>query len=114
MCIAESVRPITFFFFFLKDQLEHLYRTGPNVPPERYNTFQTWIFHWPCCKMNDEMIFFHLRVSQLLSFATTLCSQESASLSLPDFPVDNLPSALTVLVSSKSHEVLYITVNGEV
>ncbi|KTG31645.1 hypothetical protein cypCar_00031429, partial [Cyprinus carpio] len=55
----------------VRDQLEHLYRIGPNVPPER--------------------------VSQLLSLATTLCSQESASLSLPDFPVDNLPSALAVL-----------------
>ncbi|KAK7153742.1 hypothetical protein R3I94_007188 [Phoxinus phoxinus] len=59
------------YYLPFKDQLEHLYRIGPNVPPER--------------------------VSQLLSFATTLCSQESASLNLPDFPVDNLPSALTVL-----------------
>ncbi|XP_051566216.1 von Willebrand factor A domain-containing protein 8-like [Myxocyprinus asiaticus] len=59
------------YYLPFKDQLEHLYRMGPNVPAER--------------------------VSQLLSFATTLCSQESASLSLPDFPVDNLPSALTVL-----------------
>lgn len=40
----------------------------------------------------------YLRVSQLLSFATTLCSQESHNLGLPDFPVDNLPPALTVLV----------------
>uniref|UniRef100_A0A8C2I7Z5 von Willebrand factor A domain-containing protein 8 n=1 Tax=Cyprinus carpio TaxID=7962 RepID=A0A8C2I7Z5_CYPCA len=59
------------YYLPFKDQLEHLYRIGPNVPPER--------------------------VSQLLSFATTLCSQESASLSLPDFPVDNLPAALAVL-----------------
>ncbi|XP_052461499.1 von Willebrand factor A domain-containing protein 8 [Carassius gibelio] len=59
------------YYLPFKDQLEHLYRIGPNVPPER--------------------------VSQLLSFATALCSQESASLSLPDFPVDNLPSALAVL-----------------
>ncbi|KAG1945294.1 von Willebrand factor A domain-containing protein 8 [Pimephales promelas] len=59
------------YYLPFKDQLEHLYTIGPNVPPER--------------------------VSQLLSFATTLCSQESASLNLPDFPVDNLPSALTVL-----------------
>ncbi|XDV30937.1 hypothetical protein PO909_033759, partial [Leuciscus waleckii] len=59
------------YYLPFKDQLEHLYSIGPNVPPER--------------------------VSQLLSFATTLCSQESASLNLPDFPVDNLPSALTVL-----------------
>uniref|UniRef100_A0A8C7V4X1 von Willebrand factor A domain-containing protein 8 n=1 Tax=Oncorhynchus mykiss TaxID=8022 RepID=A0A8C7V4X1_ONCMY len=33
----------------------------------------------------------------LLSFATTLCSQQSSNLGLPDFPVDNLPPALTVL-----------------
>uniref|UniRef100_A0A9J8CVD3 von Willebrand factor A domain-containing protein 8 n=2 Tax=Cyprinidae TaxID=7953 RepID=A0A9J8CVD3_CYPCA len=59
------------YYLPFKDQLEHLYTIGPNVPPER--------------------------VSQLLSFATTLCSQESASLSLPDFPVDNLPAALAVL-----------------
>ncbi|XP_073701902.1 von Willebrand factor A domain-containing protein 8 [Garra rufa] len=59
------------YYLPFKDQLEHLYTVGPNVPPER--------------------------VSQLLSFATTLCSQESASLSLPDFPMDNLPSALAVL-----------------
>lgn len=59
------------YYLPFKDQLEHLYRIGANVSAER--------------------------VSQLLSFATTLCSQESASLSLPDFPVDNLPSALTVL-----------------
>lgn len=38
------------------------------------------------------------RVSQLLSLATTLCSQESSSLGLPDFPVDNLIPALHVLV----------------
>ncbi|XP_051999049.1 von Willebrand factor A domain-containing protein 8 [Xyrauchen texanus] len=59
------------YYLPFKDQLEHLYKIGPNVPAER--------------------------VSQLLSFATTLCSQESASISLPDFPVDNLPSVLTVL-----------------
>ncbi|KAJ8349982.1 hypothetical protein SKAU_G00251120 [Synaphobranchus kaupii] len=54
-----------------KDQLEVLYSIGPNVEPQR--------------------------VSQLLSFATTLCSQESSSLGMPDFPVDNLPAALRVL-----------------
>ncbi|XP_061081457.1 von Willebrand factor A domain-containing protein 8 [Conger conger] len=54
-----------------KDQLEVLYSIGPNLPPQR--------------------------VSQLLSFATTLCSQESSSLGMPDFPVDNLPAALRVL-----------------
>uniref|UniRef100_A0A8C8HF33 AAA+ ATPase domain-containing protein n=1 Tax=Oncorhynchus tshawytscha TaxID=74940 RepID=A0A8C8HF33_ONCTS len=59
------------YYLPFKDQLEILYVVGPNVPAER--------------------------VSQLLSFATTLCSQESSNLGLPDFPVDNLPSALTVL-----------------
>ncbi|KAI9519069.1 hypothetical protein NQZ68_032124 [Dissostichus eleginoides] len=53
------------------DQLELLYTVGPNVAAER--------------------------VSQLLSLATTLCSQESSNLGLPDFPVDNLLPALHVL-----------------
>lgn len=39
-----------------------------------------------------------VRVSQLLSLATTLCSQESSSLGLPEFPVENLLPALHVLV----------------
>lgn len=34
----------------------------------------------------------------MLSLATTLCSQESSSLGLPEFPVDNLSPALHVLV----------------
>uniref|UniRef100_A0A6Q2YP42 von Willebrand factor A domain-containing protein 8 n=1 Tax=Esox lucius TaxID=8010 RepID=A0A6Q2YP42_ESOLU len=59
------------YYLPFKDQLELLYNTGPNVPAER--------------------------VSQLLSFATTLCSLESSNLGLPDFPVDNLPPAITVL-----------------
>ncbi|KAG7331155.1 hypothetical protein KOW79_005124 [Hemibagrus wyckioides] len=59
------------YYLPFKDQLEILYSVGPNVKAER--------------------------VSQLLSCATTLCSQESANLGLPDFPVDNLPSAIKVL-----------------
>uniref|UniRef100_A0A8B9HSU4 von Willebrand factor A domain containing 8 n=1 Tax=Astyanax mexicanus TaxID=7994 RepID=A0A8B9HSU4_ASTMX len=59
------------YYLPFKDQLELLYSTGQNVPAER--------------------------VSQLLSCATTLCSQESATLGLPDFPVDNLPPAVKVL-----------------
>ncbi|KAG7467129.1 hypothetical protein MATL_G00150010 [Megalops atlanticus] len=59
------------YYLPFKDQLEVLYSFGPNVAAER--------------------------VSQLLSFATTLCSQESAGLGLPDFPVDSLPAALRVL-----------------
>uniref|UniRef100_A0A672IEL6 von Willebrand factor A domain containing 8 n=1 Tax=Salarias fasciatus TaxID=181472 RepID=A0A672IEL6_SALFA len=61
------------YYLPFKDQLELLYSAGPNVPAER--------------------------VSQLLSLATTLCSQESSLLGLPDFPVDNLVPALRVLNS---------------
>ncbi|KAG8000987.1 von Willebrand factor A domain-containing protein 8 [Nibea albiflora] len=59
------------YYLPFKDQLELLYTAGPNIAAER--------------------------VSQLLSLATTLCSQESSSLGLPDFPVDNLVPALHVL-----------------
>ncbi|XP_072542068.1 von Willebrand factor A domain-containing protein 8 isoform X2 [Salminus brasiliensis] len=59
------------YYLPFKDQLDLLYNTGQNVPAER--------------------------VSQLLSCATTLCSQESTTLGLPDFPVDNLPPAVKVL-----------------
>ncbi|XP_059198187.1 von Willebrand factor A domain-containing protein 8 [Centropristis striata] len=59
------------YYLPFKDQLEVLYTAGPNIAAER--------------------------VSQLLSLATTLCSQESSSLGLPDFPVDNLLPALHVL-----------------
>uniref|UniRef100_A0AAX7V7Z6 von Willebrand factor A domain-containing protein 8 n=1 Tax=Astatotilapia calliptera TaxID=8154 RepID=A0AAX7V7Z6_ASTCA len=61
------------YYLPFKDQLELLYSAGPNVAAER--------------------------VSQLLSLATTLCSQESSSLGLPDFPVDNLLPVLHVLNS---------------
>ncbi|KAE8299825.1 von Willebrand factor A domain-containing protein 8 Precursor [Larimichthys crocea] len=59
------------YYLPFKDQLEMLYTAGPNIAAER--------------------------VSQLLSLATTLCSQESSNLGLPDFPVDNLVPALHVL-----------------
>ncbi|XP_041128021.1 von Willebrand factor A domain-containing protein 8-like isoform X1 [Polyodon spathula] len=59
------------YYLPFKDQLTLLYAAGPNVPAER--------------------------VSQLLSFGTTLCSQESSSLGLPDFPVDSLPAAVHIL-----------------
>uniref|UniRef100_A0A3Q2TY78 von Willebrand factor A domain-containing protein 8 n=1 Tax=Fundulus heteroclitus TaxID=8078 RepID=A0A3Q2TY78_FUNHE len=59
------------YYLPFKDQLELLYTAGPNVAAER--------------------------VSQLVSLATTLCSQESSNLGLPDFPVDNLVAALHVL-----------------
>ncbi|XP_036084810.1 von Willebrand factor A domain-containing protein 8 isoform X2 [Rousettus aegyptiacus] len=56
-----------------KDQLELLYSVGANVSAEK--------------------------ISQLLSFATTLCSQESSTLGLPDFPLDSLPAAVQILDS---------------
>ncbi|KAG8452289.1 hypothetical protein GDO86_004191 [Hymenochirus boettgeri] len=59
------------FYLPFKDQLQTLYRAGPNMAAER--------------------------ISQLLSFATTLCSQESTTLGLPDFPVDNLEAVITIL-----------------
>uniref|UniRef100_A0A7N6B8M4 von Willebrand factor A domain-containing protein 8 n=1 Tax=Anabas testudineus TaxID=64144 RepID=A0A7N6B8M4_ANATE len=59
------------YYLPFKDQLELLYTAGPHIAAER--------------------------VSQLLSLATTLCSQESSTLGLPDFPVDNLLPALHVL-----------------
>ncbi|XP_069495477.1 von Willebrand factor A domain-containing protein 8 [Ambystoma mexicanum] len=56
-----------------KDQLTLLYSIGSNVTAER--------------------------VTQLLSFATMLCSQESSNIGLPDFPADNLPAAIQILDS---------------
>ncbi|XP_036788326.2 von Willebrand factor A domain-containing protein 8 isoform X2 [Manis pentadactyla] len=61
------------YYLPFKDQLNLLYSVGPNVSAEK--------------------------VSQLLSFATTLCSQESATLGLPDFPLDSLPAAVQILDS---------------
>ncbi|XP_070694357.1 von Willebrand factor A domain-containing protein 8 [Pempheris klunzingeri] len=61
------------YYLPFKDQLELLYTAGPNIAAER--------------------------VSQLLSLATTLCSQESSNLGLPDFPVDNLLPAVYMLNS---------------
>ncbi|XP_048458994.1 von Willebrand factor A domain-containing protein 8 isoform X3 [Rhincodon typus] len=54
-----------------KDQLAVLYAVGPNVRSER--------------------------VSQMLSFATTLCSQESTTLGLFEFPVDNLAAVIKIM-----------------
>lgn len=59
------------YYLPFKDQLEQLYNASPNIAAER--------------------------VSQMLSLATTLCSQESSSLGLPEFPVDNLSPALHML-----------------
>ncbi|XP_077987566.1 von Willebrand factor A domain-containing protein 8-like [Glandiceps talaboti] len=54
-----------------KDQLEVLYESGPGVSAER--------------------------VSQVLSFATTLLTSESTSLGLPDFPVEVLASVIKIM-----------------
>ncbi|XP_077014477.1 von Willebrand factor A domain-containing protein 8 isoform X2 [Tamandua tetradactyla] len=59
------------YYLPFKDQLNLLYSIGANVSAEK--------------------------VSQLLSFATTLCSQESSTLGLPDFPLDSLPAAVQIL-----------------
>ncbi|CAO2591668.1 von Willebrand factor A domain-containing protein 8 [Lemmus lemmus] len=61
------------YFLPFRDQLNLLYSVGANVSAEK--------------------------VSQLLSFATTLCSQESSALGLPDFPLDSLPAAVQILDS---------------
>ncbi|KAM5289381.1 von Willebrand factor A domain-containing protein 8 [Ctenodactylus gundi] len=61
------------YFLPFKDQLNLLYSVGANVSAEK--------------------------ISQLLSFATTLCSQESSTLGLPDFPLDSLPAAVQILDS---------------
>ncbi|XP_059156251.1 von Willebrand factor A domain-containing protein 8-like [Physella acuta] len=37
------------------------------------------------------------RLSQLLSFATTLLQRESSTLGLPDFPIDNLPHIVQIM-----------------
>ncbi|XP_036613372.1 von Willebrand factor A domain-containing protein 8 [Trichosurus vulpecula] len=59
------------YYLPFKDHLKLLYSFGSNVSPQR--------------------------VSQVLSFATTLCSQESSTLGLPDFPLDSLPAAVQIL-----------------
>uniref|UniRef100_A0A8C0KYR3 von Willebrand factor A domain-containing protein 8 n=1 Tax=Canis lupus dingo TaxID=286419 RepID=A0A8C0KYR3_CANLU len=61
------------YYLPFKDQLKLLYSVGASVSAEK--------------------------ISQLLSFATTLCSQESSTLGLPDFPLDSLPAAVQILDS---------------
>uniref|UniRef100_A0A8D0GPI5 von Willebrand factor A domain-containing protein 8 n=1 Tax=Sphenodon punctatus TaxID=8508 RepID=A0A8D0GPI5_SPHPU len=59
------------YYLPFKDHLQLLYSVGSNISAER--------------------------ISQLLSFATTLCTQESSTLGLPDFPLDNLLAAVQIL-----------------
>ncbi|XP_074844543.1 von Willebrand factor A domain-containing protein 8 isoform X3 [Carettochelys insculpta] len=65
-----------------KDHLKLLYSVGSNVSAQR--------------------------ISQLLSFATTLCSQESSTLGLPDFPLDSLSAAVQILDSFPMMSVQHI------
>ncbi|XP_009074854.1 PREDICTED: von Willebrand factor A domain-containing protein 8-like, partial [Acanthisitta chloris] len=65
-----------------KDHLQLLYSVGSNISTER--------------------------VSQLLSFATTLCSQESSMLGLPDFPLDSLSAAVQILDSFPMMSVQHV------
>ncbi|EMP34365.1 hypothetical protein UY3_08478 [Chelonia mydas] len=65
-----------------KDHLKLLYSVGSNVSAQR--------------------------ISQLLSFATTLCSQESSTLGLPDFPLDSLSAAVQILDSFPMMSVRHI------
>uniref|UniRef100_A0A8C3CWA0 von Willebrand factor A domain-containing protein 8 n=1 Tax=Cairina moschata TaxID=8855 RepID=A0A8C3CWA0_CAIMO len=65
-----------------KDHLQLLYSIGSNISAER--------------------------ISQLLSFATTLCSQESSTLGLPDFPLDSLSAAVQILDSFPMMSVQHV------
>ncbi|XP_038618052.1 von Willebrand factor A domain-containing protein 8 isoform X1 [Tachyglossus aculeatus] len=70
------------FYLPFKDQLKLLYSVGSNVSAER--------------------------VSQLLSVATTLCSQESSILGLPDFPIDSLSGAVKIMDSFPAMSIHHI------
>lgn len=65
---------IIFLFFillFTKDQLQALYQEAPSI---------------------DTRI-----IANILSCATTLVTQDSANIGIPDFPLDNLTSAMSIL-----------------
>ncbi|XP_068924755.1 von Willebrand factor A domain-containing protein 8 isoform X2 [Petaurus breviceps papuanus] len=70
------------YYLPFKDHLQLLYSIGSNVSAER--------------------------VSQVLSFATTLCSQESSALGLPDFPLDSLPAAVQILDSFPTMSIQHL------
>ncbi|XP_030056405.1 von Willebrand factor A domain-containing protein 8 [Microcaecilia unicolor] len=70
------------YYLPFRDQLALLYSLGSNASAEK--------------------------VSQLLSFATTLCSQESTTLGLPDFPTSNLPAVVQILDSFPSMSVQHL------
>ncbi|XP_061485897.1 von Willebrand factor A domain-containing protein 8 isoform X2 [Rhineura floridana] len=70
------------YYLPFKDHLSQLYFIGSNVSTKR--------------------------ISQLLSFATTFCTQESAALGLPDFPLDSLVSAVQILNSFPMMSIQHI------
>ncbi|XP_044304134.1 von Willebrand factor A domain-containing protein 8 isoform X2 [Varanus komodoensis] len=59
------------YYLPFKDHLSLLYFIGPKVSTDK--------------------------ISRLLSFATTMCTQESSTLGLPNFPLDSLSSAVQIL-----------------
>uniref|UniRef100_A0A674IEB4 von Willebrand factor A domain-containing protein 8 n=1 Tax=Terrapene triunguis TaxID=2587831 RepID=A0A674IEB4_9SAUR len=73
------------------------YSGNPLDPPLRSRFQARDVYHLP------------FKVSAiLLSFATTLCSQESSMLGLPDFPLDSLSAAVQILDSFPMMSVQHI------
>uniref|UniRef100_A0A667FZ83 von Willebrand factor A domain-containing protein 8 n=1 Tax=Lynx canadensis TaxID=61383 RepID=A0A667FZ83_LYNCA len=60
--------------------------------------------------LHSLLIWYVSVISQLLSFATTLCSQESSTLGLPDFPLDRFLSMMSIkhAIQCKLHDFLVI------
>ncbi|KAK4829383.1 hypothetical protein QYF61_003723 [Mycteria americana] len=69
------------------------YSGNPLDPPLRSRFQARDIYHLPF---------------KLLSFATTLCSQESSTLGLPDFPLDSLSAAVQILDSFPMMSVQHV------
>uniref|UniRef100_A0A8C0ICB5 von Willebrand factor A domain-containing protein 8 n=1 Tax=Bubo bubo TaxID=30461 RepID=A0A8C0ICB5_BUBBB len=86
------------------------YSGNPLDPPLRSRFQARDVYHLPfkiaCIKLCN--YFFLCRISQLLSFATTLCSQESSTLGLPDFPLDSLSAAVQILDSFPMMSVQHV------
>uniref|UniRef100_A0A8B9E5X6 von Willebrand factor A domain-containing protein 8 n=1 Tax=Anser cygnoides TaxID=8845 RepID=A0A8B9E5X6_ANSCY len=70
------------------------YSGNPLDPPLRSRFQARDVYHLPF-----KVSVLAEKISQLLSFATTLCSQESSTLGLPDFPLDSLSAAVQILDS---------------
>ena len=48
------------------------------------------------------------KVSQILSFASTLKSDEATTMGLQDFPMDNLRTVIKIMVCSLTKHIVYI------